>query len=96
MAESINVTDAILDKKMDSYTWESKNYVADREITITITLDEYRDLVKRVATSQYDIDKANKDQYERNQENKRLKEEVEQLRAKIYSLQNKENESEEK
>ena len=88
MVESVNVTSAILDKKMESYNWTAKDYVAENELTITITLSEYRELVKSAATKQYDIDKANEDKYKRDSENKMLREEVEALRAKIYELQN--------
>ncbi len=88
MEGSVNVTNAVLDKKMDRYGFEEKNFVAESEITVTITLDEYRDLVRKCARSDYEIEKANKDKYERDSENKRLKEEVEALRVKIYALQN--------
>ena len=88
MAESVNVTSAILDKKMECFRWDANNYVAENELTITITLAEYRELVKAVATKQHDIDKANEGKYEREVENKNLKAEVESLRARIYELQN--------
>ena len=88
MAESVNVTSAVLDKKMETYHWEAKDYVAENELTITITLAEYRELVTSHATKQYDIAKANEDKYKRDSENKMLKEEVEALRARIYELQN--------
>ena len=87
MAESVNVTSAILDKKMERYAWNGNDYVAENELTITITLAEYRELVSSVATKQYDIAKANEDKYKRDSENKMLREEVEALRAKIYKLQ---------
>ena len=86
MSESVNVTSAILGKKMDSYRFEANNYVAENELTITITLAEYRELIASNATKTYDISKANADKYERDAENKRLKEEVETLRAKVYEL----------
>lgn len=88
MAESVNVTSAVLDKKMDSYNWNSENYVAENELTITITLSEYRALIASNATKQYDIAKVNEDKYKRDAENKMLKEEVDALRARIYELQN--------
>lgn len=87
MAESVNVTSTILDKKMEHYRWDAKDYVAENEITITITLAEYRALVTSEATKQYDIAKANEDKYKRDDENKRLKEEVDSLRARLYELQ---------
>lgn len=88
MAESVNVTSTILDKKMERYVWDGKDYVAENEITVTITLAEYRSLVASNATKSYDIDKANEDKYRRDNENKMLKAEVEELRARLYELQN--------
>lgn len=61
--------------------------MAESEITITITLAEYRALVISEATKQYEIAKANEDKYKRESENKMLKEEVDALRAKLYELQ---------
>lgn len=87
MAESVNVTSTVLDKKMEHYRWDARDYVAESEITITITLAEYRALVISEATKQYEIAKANEDKYKRESENKMLKEEVDALRAKLYELQ---------
>ena len=87
MAESVNVTSTILDKKMEHYRWDGRDYVAESEITITITLAEYRALIASDATKQYDIAKANEDKYKRESENKMLKEEVDSLRARLYELQ---------
>jgi uncharacterized protein YlxW (UPF0749 family) len=88
MAESVNVTSTILDKKIEHYDWKAKDFVAEGELTITITLAEYRALVASEATKQNDIAKANADKYERDAENTRLKEEVNSLRAKLYEIQN--------
>lgn len=88
MAESVNVTSAILDKKLDGFGWKQNDFVAEGELTITITLAEYRELVSSNARKQYDIDRANEDKYKRDSENKMLKEEVDALRAKLYALQN--------
>ena len=87
MAESVNVTSTILDKKMEHYRWEANDYVAEGELTITITLSEYRALIASHATKQHDIALANEDKYKRDNENKMLNEEVEALRAKVYELQ---------
>jgi uncharacterized protein YlxW (UPF0749 family) len=88
MAESVVMTSAILDKKMEQYRWHSNDYVAENELTITITLAEYRELVQSAATKQYDIAKANEDKYKRDNENMMLKQELDSLRAKLYELQN--------
>lgn len=85
--ESVKMISAVLDKKIGSYAFKEENFVAERELTVTITLDEYRELVSQAATKRQDIEKANKDKYERDNENKRLKSEVEELRAKLYEIQ---------
>lgn len=87
MSESVKVTSTILDKKMEHYRWDARDYVAENEITITITLAEYRALIASDATKNYDIAKANEDKYKREDENRRLKEEVDSLRARLYQLQ---------
>lgn len=87
MAESVNVTSTILDKKIEHFDWRAKDFVAEGELTITITLAEYRALIASDATKEHSIAKANADKYERDAENARLKEEVNVLRAKLYELQ---------
>lgn len=88
MAESVNVTSTILDKKIEHYDWRAKDFVAEGELTITITLAEYRELIASSATKKQDIDKANEDKYIRDEENKWLKSECEALRAMVYELKN--------
>lgn len=92
-----NVNNVVLDKKLDGYGVDSRlqNFVAPQEITVTITLSEYRELVSKVATRDADIDKANTDKWTREDENKKLKAEVAELKAKLYELQNKEEQSDE-
>src|SRR5574344_67516 len=97
MRESVNVTNAILDKKMGTYNFESNNFIAEGEIVITITLNEYRNLISEVAKKQVDIEKANKDKYSRDSENEKLLEEVNDLRSQLFELTRKKDaESEEK
>lgn len=84
--ENVNVCETILGKKIDGYNFEKKDFVAAGELTVTITLSEYRSLVADYATRKTYINKANSDKYERENENKRLKEEVSRLKAEIYEL----------
>lgn len=84
--ENTVVSNVILDKKMDDYRQNMNNFVAPQELTVTITLAEYRELVGRSATAQADIDAANKDKWSRDKENEKLKEEVSKLKAEIYEL----------
>lgn len=84
--ENVNVCETILGKKLDDYAFDKNNFIAASELTVTITLSEYRSLVTANATRKSDVDKANIDKYERENENKRLKEEVSRLKAEIYEL----------
>lgn len=84
--ENTTIKDVILDKKMDRYGFEEKDFVASGEITVTITLGEYRQLIKDCATAQQRIDKAEDDRYSRNAENEALKKENAELKAELYEM----------
>lgn len=85
--ENTVVKDVLLDKKLDRYGFDNNDFLAAGELTVTITLSEYRKLVKDVATAQARIDKAEADRYERNTENTRLTEENNKLKAELYEMQ---------
>lgn len=93
MSENTKTCDVILDKKMDKYTFEENDFLASGELTVTITLSEYRKLVQEVATKKADIDEANKNRYTRDEENKKLKAEIAELKAKLYELNEKRDEN---
>ena len=86
-AENMATVDLILNKKTESYGFEKNGFVAPSEITVTITLGEYRSLITKAATADEAIRKAEADKYSRDADNKRLKEMVEALRAELYDLQ---------
>lgn len=80
------IKDVLLDKKLDRYGFENNDFLASGELTVTVTLSEYRKLVKDVATAQARIDKAEADRYDRNRENERLTEENNRLKAELYEM----------
>lgn len=85
--ENTSTINAVLEKKLDGYyNSDIKDFVAPQEITVTITLKEYRDLVEKNATREEAIRKAESNKYERDQENSKLREEVASLKAEIYEL----------
>lgn len=90
------VKNVVLEKKLENYYFEEKNFSAPGELMITITLKEYRELVQKVATSDERIKVADNDKYERNKENEALKKEVEELKSKLYELSIKPGKDEEK
>ena len=81
------IKDVLLDKKLDRYGFDNNDFLAAGELTVTVTLSEYRKLVKDVATAQARIDKAEADRYDRNRENERLTEENNRLKAELYEMQ---------
>lgn len=85
--ENTNITNTVLEEKLSGYSNNLDNFTAPQELTVTITLNEYRHLVSAVATAKVDIDKANQDKFTRDQENRKLNEEVAGLKAKLYEMQ---------
>lgn len=82
-------SDAIQDKKLESYGWEKKDFLAGQELTVTITLGEYRELVSSNATAKQQIDAKIQKVAALEQDLKKLKEEADRLKAENYDLQNK-------
>jgi predicted nucleic acid-binding Zn-ribbon protein len=81
--------DAVQDKKLESYDWGKDNFLAGQELTVTITLREYRELVSSNATAKQQIDAKIQKVAALEQDLKKLKEEAERLKAENYDLQNK-------
>lgn len=84
--ENTVVKDVILDKKIEGYSYKNENFLASGELTVTITLSEYRQLVKDCSTAQARIDEAEKDRYKRNSENDTLRKEIAELKAELYEM----------
>lgn len=89
MENNTTVKDVILDKKLDDYRTNDNDFLASGELTVTITLEEYRTLVKDCATREYCINEAEKDKYTRDHENEELRKVNAELKAELYELQKK-------
>ena len=76
----------IFEKKTDSFSTNWDNFSVPGELTVTITLNEYRELVRNNATRQQAIDDAKADKWARDNENKNLKEENSKLKNENYDL----------
>ena len=91
MSENIknfNVCETLLSKKLDSYNSNDNDFIASGEITVTITLAEYRELVESKARKDFEINEANSDKWKRENENAELKKEIERLKQQLYDLYN--------
>lgn len=88
--DNVNTTtqDVVLDKKLSDYG-KNDDFIASQEITVTITLREYRELVSNSATREYEINKANSNRYERETQIKTLEQRVKTLEDENYSLKRK-------
>lgn len=86
MDDNNRMMSEILQKKLGNYNLKEDNFVAPGEITVTITLSEYRSLVTNDATRKQAIDKANDDKYVRETEIKAVKEENARLKGENYDL----------
>ena len=81
-------------KKETDYNVNEDNFVGESEITVTITLNEYRHLVSHVATRDKDVKKAEAEALadrikaqETEKENAELKAELYELKKKIDGLE---------
>lgn len=69
-------------KETGNYSGDIKNYVAEREITVTITLAEYRELVSFKASNEPTLRALRLEKYNSENEVKRLKEKIADLMLK--------------
>ena len=86
MDDNNRMMNEILQKKIGNYNLKEDNFVAPAEITVTITLSEYRSLVANDATRKQAIDKANEDKFNRETEIKAVREENTRLKGENYDL----------
>ena len=88
MSETIKTTEHYYTKEFNSYNNSENNFVANQELTITITLNEYRKLIQEVAKKEADIEEAKRGKWKAQNDKSDLEKEIEILKDKIYQLQN--------
>ena len=82
------MTSDLQEKKLD-YSFKTENFAIDGELTVTITLSEYRDLITTKATRDAAIKEAEQNKWKRDEENARLSKENASLKAELYELKKK-------
>lgn len=75
-----NIDTLILDKKLQNYG-KNHDFVAPKELTVTITLAEYRELVSSDSKSSSEYEKLRDKVWKLEAENKKLKETIEALKS---------------
>lgn len=73
-------------EKEVGYSDNVHNYICESEITVTITLSEYRELVSTKATFYSKVSEVERDKYERESENRKLNSENKELKLEVYEL----------
>ncbi|MEK5334402.1 hypothetical protein [Lysinibacillus sp. FSL W8-0992] len=84
MSETINTVQHYYTKDFGAYKQSEDNFVANQELTVTITLNEYRKLISESAQANAKIEEANKNKFIREEENRKLKEEIARLKGLLY------------
>ena len=84
--ESISEETQVLAKKMAKWNSPEDNFVATGEITVTITLSEYRNLIKEKATKDAEIQELRNSKYAVNEQLKAAKVEIAELKEQIVRL----------
>ena len=74
-----NKVNVLLNEKLDQYRKNLDDFIAPNEITVTITLSEYRRLVERDATTEERIRKADNERRDYSIENERLRNKISEL-----------------
>lgn len=95
MAEvNTNVDTLVLDKKLDNYGHRD-DFVAPRELTVTITLSEYRDLVSAKSKADSNYSTLQQEKWKVEHERDDLKKKLETITGLCPGLKPKEEESDE-
>lgn len=84
--ESISEETQVLAKKINGWGSPEDNFVATGEITVTITLSEYRNLIKEKATKDAEIQELRNSKYSADEQTKAAKEEIAELKEQIVKL----------
>lgn len=87
MAEKTATQPVFYTKEFGSYNNSENNIVVNQELTVTITLNEYRELIKQVAMADSKIQEAYSEKYDAQRDVKHLSEENSNLKSEIYELQ---------
>ncbi len=75
-----------LEEMKFDYSSNKNDFHVEDELMVTITLSEYRELVTVKANKDILVSQAEKDKYQREQENKTLKEQNDKLKGENYDL----------
>ena len=86
-------TETLLTQKLENNYYSKNerlyNFTEDKELIVTITLDEYRDLVKRCSTLGYELEKAKDESRENKNKCTALEKKIYEYKEELMRYQNK-------
>lgn len=88
------VVDELLDKKIRDYSSNENNFTIPHELTVTITLKEYRMLIESKAVKEDEISKIRSEKYNLQEKIRQLETENDLLTRKIMRIDKEAEESE--
>ncbi|HDC6153606.1 TPA: hypothetical protein O8454_002746 [Staphylococcus aureus] len=94
MTENIKTEQHYYTKDFSGYRNEEDNFVANQELTVTITLNEYRKLIEIKGVKDKEEDTYRGKYFAEERKNEKLEKENIKLKNKIYELQNEEDNEE--
>lgn len=87
------ITETLLVQKLDRNNWNGKettdNFAEDKELTVTITLAEYRELIAKNSVSKYELDKEKQEKYEIKRKLEEAIKQREELSLMLFNFQQK-------
>lgn len=85
MAEKNTLEERLIDEKLSGYSYnhDERNFIAPREITVNITLAEYRHLVEAKAAHELEIKKKDDRIRDLEKQASMLKENIDKLKERI-------------
>ena len=87
MTEIMKTEPVVYTKNFGNYDQSEDNFVASQELTVTITLQEYRNLIKASALSHNKYDKLQSEKWEIDRELEKVKNQLGEANSKLAQIQ---------
>ena len=88
MSDTVKTQQVYYTKDFSTYSNSEDNFVASQELTVTITLNEYRKLVKAETKAAVEVSEWKQKYWDKDREIKEMQSVIDQLKSKVYELQN--------
>ena len=87
MTEIMKTEPVVYTKNFGDYGQSENNFVASQELTVTITLQEYRNLIKACVLSDNKYDKLQNEKWKIDRELEKVKDQLGEANSKLAQIQ---------